>query len=95
MRHLGALQHVLDSLTDQLLDTNAALELLYQAIGGSMRWLMEVIDMLHSRHQAKRVTERTVIGVCQRLLGVSMTPLGGMSGGKESASRGQVEAKRA
>ena len=68
-----------------------AFELLYQAVGGSMRWLMEAVDMLTSRHQGKRVTERTIIGVCRRLLGVSMTPLGGRGKGRAAA----VEAKGA
>ena len=68
-----------------------AFELLYQAVGGSMRWLMEAVDMLTSRHQGKRVTERTIIGVCRRLLGVSPAPLGGRSKGRAAA----VEAKGA
>lgn len=52
-----------------------ALDLWFRAVNGSMRYLIETCDMLVSRHQGKRVTERTIADVCKRLLGLPvMTP---------------------
>ncbi len=53
------------------IDDDAA-ELWFQAIGGSMRWFMEGIDLLKSRHGGKRVTERTIAGVLRTLIGISV-----------------------
>ena len=44
----------------------------FQAIGGSMRWLMEGIDLLKARHGSKRVTERTIAGILRTLIGLSI-----------------------
>ncbi len=44
----------------------------FQAIGGSMRWFMEGIDLLKARHGGKLVTERTIAGILRTLMGVSI-----------------------
>ncbi len=51
---------------------DAAFELWYRAVGGSMRWLMESIDLLVARHKGKSIGERTIAGVCGRLMGIKI-----------------------
>ena len=56
----------------------AAFDLWYRAINGSMRHLMESIDLLVSRHKGKRIGQRTVINVCRSLMGISIASNGGL-----------------
>jgi len=53
------------------IDDDAA-ELLFRAVGGSMRRLMAVADLLVAKHAGKLVTERTVAGVAENLWGLNL-----------------------
>lgn len=44
--------------------------LLHEAVGGSMRYLLEAIDLIASRHKGKKVGVKTVVSVCRRLMGI-------------------------
>jgi len=52
--------------------TEGAYDLLWRAIGGSMRRLMAVTDLLVQKHGAKTVTERTIEGVANTLWGLQL-----------------------
>ena len=56
---------------------DAAFDLWYRAINGSMRHLMESIDLLVARHKGKKIGQRTVIDVCRSLMGISIASNGG------------------
>jgi DNA transposition AAA+ family ATPase len=51
---------------------DAALELLYKAVGGSMRYLSNAIDLMKREHAGKRVTERTIAGIASKLWGLTI-----------------------
>lgn len=51
---------------------DAAADLIYRSVGGSMRRLMAIADLLVTKHAGKPVTERTVIGVAQSLWGLEL-----------------------
>jgi DNA transposition AAA+ family ATPase len=53
------------------IDENA-FDLWHRATGGSMRRLMRAIDLLKSKHQGKRVTEKTITGIAGYLWGVTL-----------------------
>ncbi len=62
--------------TEGLTNVNEkAFDLWFRAINGSMRYLMESIDLLVARHRGKAIGERTIVGVCERLMGLSI-PVG-------------------
>ena len=71
---------------------DAAFDLWYRAINGSMRHLMESIDLLVSRHKGKKIGQRTVIDVCRSLMGISIAGNGGrlreaeLEGGQSGAA---------
>jgi len=50
----------------------AAFDLCWKAIGGSMRRLMRAIGLLKAKHGGKPVTEKTVTGVAAHLWGVGL-----------------------
>jgi len=50
----------------------AAFDLWYRACAGSMRRLMKSLDMLKARHQGKRISEKTIVGVAGMLWGMSL-----------------------
>ncbi len=56
---------------------DAAFDLWFRAINGSMRHLMESIGLLVSRHEGKKIGQRTVIDVCRSLMGISIASNGG------------------
>ena len=53
---------------------DAAFDMLCRAIGGSMRRLMAVTDLLAAKHGDKIVTERTIEGVAANLWGMQVGP---------------------
>jgi hypothetical protein len=53
---------------------DAAFDLWHKATGGSMRRLMRSLDLLRAKHEGKRISEKTIVGV------------GGMLWGAESAA---------
>ena len=50
----------------------AAFDLWYKATGGSMRRLMNAVELLKARHAGKRISERTIAGVAGHLWGVEL-----------------------
>ena len=58
-----------------------AFDLWFRAIGGSMRYLMGSIDLLVARHRGKPIGVKTILGVCESLMGLSIP--GGAGGGPE------------
>jgi RPA family protein len=48
----------------------AAFDLWWKATNGSMRRLMRAVDLVKSKHQGKRITEKTVAGVASHLWGM-------------------------
>ncbi len=77
----GILKH------EGLIDVDAAaFDLWFHAIRGSMRYLLESVDLIRSRHKGKRVTERTVIEVSRRLMGIPMMASGSRPKRDEAAS---------
>ena len=50
----------------------AAFDLWWKSIGGSMRRLMRSIDLLKAKHTGKRVTEKTLTGVAGNLWGMNL-----------------------
>ena len=58
--------------------SEAAFDLWYRAVNGSIRHLMESVDLLVSRHEGKLIGPRTIVGVCRRLMGITIpVPHGG------------------
>lgn len=51
---------------------DAAFDLWYRAVGGSMRRLMKSLDLLKSKHAGKRITEHTITGVAGMLWGMKL-----------------------
>lgn len=54
---------------------DAAADLLYRSIGGSMRRLMAVTDLLVAKHKGKAITENTIAGVAKNLWGLQMAAI--------------------
>lgn len=51
---------------------DAAFDAWWPATQGSMRRLMATIDLLRAKHQGKRVTEKTIVGVAGHLWGMAL-----------------------
>ena len=51
---------------------DAAFDLWCKATGGSMRRLMRSLDLLKAKHQGKRLSEKTIIGVAGMLWGMQL-----------------------
>lgn len=49
-----------------------AFDLWWQCVRGSMRYLLESLDMLKARHEGRRVQEKTIIGIAGRLWGLQV-----------------------
>lgn len=71
--------------------TDAAFALWFDAVQGSMRWLMKTVRLIQAKHKGKRVTERTVEGVCGFVGLLGALPARGPAGG--GASSGAAEAE--
>jgi DNA transposition AAA+ family ATPase len=52
---------------------DSAFDLWWKATGGSMRRLMRAVDLLKSKHQGKRITEKTIAGVAGHLWGMAIS----------------------
>ena len=50
----------------------AAFLLFWRAVGGSIRRLMQAVELLRTKHTGKRVTEQTVAGLAGNLWGLNM-----------------------
>ena len=58
-----------------------------------MRWLIESIDLLLARHKGKSIGERTIAGVCGRLMGIKIPAARGLP--PAAASGAKTEAAEA
>jgi DNA transposition AAA+ family ATPase len=52
----------------------AGFDLWFKAVGGSMRRLMRSLDLLKTKHEGKRVTEKTIAQVAGHLWGMTIAP---------------------
>ena len=53
----------------------AAFDLWFKAVAGSMRRLMRSLDLLKARHIGKRISEKTIAGVAGMLWGMAITTM--------------------